>query len=128
MRKVTSMFNIVAFGLLAPCLGLAQADPPTLPEVGPPPAMILDRLGEHRRDVVTDSEEARRWFDQGLALMFGYNFDGAIASFRQATALDPDFAMAWWGIAYSAGPNQNNPEIMPPKDAWSFKMILKELM
>jgi tetratricopeptide (TPR) repeat protein len=113
------MLSIIASGVLTPFLVLAQADPPKLPEVGPPPAMILDRLGEHRREVVTDSEEARQWFDQGIALMFGYNFDGAIASFRQATALDPDFAMAWWGIAYSCGPNQNNPEIMPPKDAWS---------
>jgi tetratricopeptide (TPR) repeat protein len=94
-------------------------DSPGLPEVDPPPAMILDRLGEHRRVVATESEEARLWFDQGLALMFGFNFDGAIASFRQATVLDPDFAMAWWGIGYASGPNQNNPEIIPPKDLWS---------
>ena len=96
------------------------APAPELPEVGPPPAMILERLGDHRRAISTDSEEARRWFDQGLALMFGYNFDGAIASFRQATVHDPECAMAWWGIAYSAGPNQNNPAIIPPKDQWSY--------
>ena len=28
--------------------------------------------------------------------------------------------MAWWGIAYSAGPNQNNPDIEAPKDEWSY--------
>ena len=93
---------------------------PQLPEAGSPPPMILDRLGEHRRPIATDSEDARRWFDQGLALMHGYNFDGAIRSFRQATVHDPDCAMAWWGIAYSGGPNQNNPGIDPPKDQWSF--------
>ena len=81
--------------------------------------MILERLGTHRRPVVTESEQARRWFDQGLALMNGYNFDGAIASFMEATRHDPDFAMAWWGIAYASGPNQNNPAIIPPKDQWS---------
>ena len=82
--------------------------------------MILDRLGDHRRPVATDSEEARRWFDQGMALMNGYNFDGAIASFLEATRHDPDFAMAWWGIGYAAGPNQNNDQIIPPKDQWSY--------
>ena len=44
--------------------------------------MTLERLGEHRRPIATDSEEAQAWFDQGLALMYGFNFDGAIASFR----------------------------------------------
>ena len=93
---------------------------PQLPDAGSPPPMILDRLGEHRRPITTDSEDARRWFDQGLALMYGYNFDGAIRSFRQATVHDPNCAMAWWGIAYSGGPNQNNPGIDAPKDQWSF--------
>jgi len=110
--------NTIACLVLA-VVALPPQDPGRLPETGEPPPMILDRLGEHRRPVVTDSEEARAWFDQGLALMFGYNFDGAIASFMQATELDPDFAMAWWGVAYSCGPNQNNPAIEPPKDQWS---------
>ena len=28
--------------------------------------------------------------------------------------------MAWWGIGYAGGPNQNNPGIDKPKDEWSF--------
>ena len=102
------------------------APPPSLPDdsmLAPP--MILERLGDHRRPVATDSEEARRWFDQGLALMNGYNFDGAIASFMEATRHDPGFAMAWWGIGYAAGPNQNNEMIVPPKDQWSYAAAQK---
>ncbi|MCH2332001.1 MAG: tetratricopeptide repeat protein, partial [Roseibacillus sp.] len=72
---------------------------PPLPD--PTPPMILDRLGDYRREVATESVEARKWCDQGMALMLGYNFDGAIASFREATRIDPDFAMAWWGIGYA---------------------------
>jgi len=98
---------------------------PLPPVRDPAPPMILDRLGDYRRDVATDSAEARRWFDQGMALMLGYNFDGAIASFRQATAIDPGFAMAWWGIGYSGGPNQNNPGIDKPKDEWSYAAAQK---
>ena len=86
-------FALALAGLLA---GSCVTQQTTLPPVrDPEPPMILDRLGDYRRDVATDSEAARRWFDQGMALMLGYNFDGAIASFRQATAIDPGFAMAW---------------------------------
>ena len=105
---------------LAIAFASQAATPPNLPDdsiLRPP--MILERLGNHRRPVATESDEARRWFDQGLALMNGYNFDGAIASFLEATRHDPDFAMAWWGIGYAAGPNQNNDLIIPPKDQWS---------
>ena len=98
---------------------------PKLPDIGPPPPMILDRLGDHRRTINTSSEEARKWFDQGLALMFGYNFDGAIRSYMQAIKADPECAMAWWGVAYSSGPNQNNPTIESPKDEWSYAAAQK---
>ncbi len=111
---------------LALSLPVASATPPALPDASmPAPPMILERLGAHRRPVTTDSEQARRWFDQGLALMNGYNFDGAIASFMEATRHDPDFAMAWWGIGYASGPNQNNPAIVPPKDQWSHAAAKK---
>ncbi len=107
-------------GVMLLSLAVQTATPPALPDdsiLAPP--MILERLGDHRRPVATESETARRWFDQGLALMNGYNFDGAIASFLEATRHDPDFAMAWWGIGYASGPNQNNDAILPPKDQWS---------
>jgi tetratricopeptide (TPR) repeat protein len=113
------MTSILAFvSLLATSCVTQQTNLP--PVSDPPPQMILERLGAFRREVATESEEARRWFDQGMALMLGYNFDGAIASYRQATELDPGFAMAWWGIGYAGGPNQNNPNIDKPKDEWTY--------
>ena len=106
--------------ILSACFIPSTYAEPQLPAVGESPPMILEKLGNHRRTISTDSEEARMWFDQGLALMFGFNFDGAIASFRQATIYDPNCAMAWWGIAYAAGPNQNNPSMKPPRDDWAY--------
>ena len=41
--------------------------------------------------------------------MYGYHHEEAIGCFRRATEADPDCAMAWWGIGYSAGPNYNKP-------------------
>ncbi|MAI72533.1 MAG: hypothetical protein CMM01_16730 [Rhodopirellula sp.] len=115
---------VAVFGFLFAAYAQGQKiELPPVNEITPP--MILERLGEFRRDVATDSEEARRWFNQGMALMLGYNFDGAISSFREATRIDPTFAMAWWGIGYSCGPNQNNPQIDKPKDDWSFAAARK---
>ena len=51
--------------------------------------------------------EARRYFDQGVALAYGFNHKAAIRSFREARRLAPDCAMCWWGEALANGPNIN---------------------
>lgn len=50
---------------------------------------------------------ARRYFEQGLALAYGFNHRAAIRSFRLAQEIDPECAMCWWGEALSNGPNIN---------------------
>lgn len=50
---------------------------------------------------------ARRYFDQGIALAYGFNHGAAIQSFREARKLAPDCAMCWWGEALANGPNIN---------------------
>lgn len=59
--------------------------------------------------ITTSSAKAQQYFNQGLALTYGFNHDGAIRSFRAAQALDPDCAMCFWGEAYAHGPNINAP-------------------
>ena len=66
-------------------------------------------LGDYSRPITTRSSEAQLWFDRGLAWMYGYNHEEAIACFRRALEADSRCAMAWWGIGYSAGPNYNKP-------------------
>jgi tetratricopeptide (TPR) repeat protein len=70
-------------------------------------APLLAGLGDHNHPVTTDSEQAQRYFDQGLILAFGFNHAEAYRSFRQAAEIDPDCAMAWWGAAWVLGPNIN---------------------
>ncbi len=72
-------------------------------------AVRLPDLGQHRRKVTTRSPEAQAFFDQGLALTYGFNHDEAARSFAKAGSLDPDCAMCWWGAAYTLGPNYNIP-------------------
>ncbi|MAF30436.1 MAG: hypothetical protein CL819_14700, partial [Croceicoccus sp.] len=50
---------------------------------------------------------ARRYFEQGLALAYGFNHRAAIRSFRHAQRVDPDCVMCWWGEAMANGPNIN---------------------
>jgi tetratricopeptide (TPR) repeat protein len=47
--------------------------------------------------------EAQRLFDQGLGLIYALDYGGAANTFRRAAALDPNMAMAYWGIAYALG-------------------------
>jgi tetratricopeptide (TPR) repeat protein len=67
----------------------------------------------YERAVRTGSPDAQAWFDQGIQLLYGFNHDEAIRSFQAATQADPDCLMAWWGIAYSAGVDINNPDMTP---------------
>jgi tetratricopeptide (TPR) repeat protein len=69
----------------------------------------MDRfnLGSYRRAVTTNSAEAQRWFDLGLNWCYGFNHDEGAKCFERALVLDPDCAMAVWGIAYATGPFYN---------------------
>ena len=100
-----SLCAVLAFGLAcgsATTQGTPEAKGAKLPE-------LLTGLGEHRRPITTTSTEAQLYFDQGLALIYGFNHDAAIRAFDQALALDPTCAMCAWGKATALGPNINLP-------------------
>ncbi|MHC4955621.1 MAG: tetratricopeptide repeat protein [Planctomycetota bacterium] len=71
------------------------------------PALLFENLGDIARSVSTDNALAQRYFNQGLALVYGFNHDEAAESFAYAARLDPDCAVAHWGEAYAYGPNYN---------------------
>lgn len=82
---------------------------------------LLRGMGHHTHPVTTDSSKAQEYFDQGLVLAFAFTHGAAHRSFLQATRMDPDCAMAWWGAALTLGPNINSamdPENAP--QAWSL--------
>ncbi|HEY0100780.1 MAG TPA: hypothetical protein VGB76_17675 [Pyrinomonadaceae bacterium] len=70
--------------------------------------VLLPGLGEHHHPTSTTNAEAQRFFDQGLILVYGFNHDEAVRSFRRAAELDPQMAMAHWGIALAVAPNYNS--------------------
>ncbi|WP_163711654.1 tetratricopeptide repeat protein [Mangrovibacterium lignilyticum] len=70
-------------------------------------APVFEGLNVYHYPVTTNSDEAQRYFDQGLILAYGFNHAEAARSFYYATKLDPEFAMAYCGYAYVLGPNYN---------------------
>ncbi len=71
--------------------------------------LLFEGMGSHRRKITTSSEDSQQLFNQGLIWLYAFNHDEAIRSFTQATKLEPDCAMAWWGISLAAGPQHNHP-------------------
>ena len=67
----------------------------------------LQNLGSHTFPVTTTIREAQVFVNQGLNLAYAFNHAEARRAFREASRLDPDLAMAYWGQALVLGPNIN---------------------
>jgi len=84
---------------------------------------LYEGLGSYSRKVTTKNSMAERYFDQGLALLHGFNHRGAIRSFQEAARLDPQCAMAHWGAALAAGPHINYAVVPPPMAELAWKEL-----
>lgn len=84
---------------------------------------FFEGLGSYKRKVTTDSAQAQRYFNQGLAFYHGFNHGEAIRSFQAAAEADPKCAMAHWGIALACGPHINLPLVPPPAAALAGKEL-----
>ncbi len=70
-------------------------------------APLLEGMGDLHHAISTSNKMAQRYFNQGLALSYGFNHKEAERSFREVARLDSNSAMAWWGVALVLGPNIN---------------------
>lgn len=91
---------------IAPAPVCAPADPASDGE-GKAAPVLLDGLGYAGIVPDTESGEARRWFDQGVRLIWAYDEVEAIRAFEQAQALAPDCAFCFWGEAWARSPTLN---------------------
>src|SRR5262245_66320107 len=73
------------------------------------PVTLETGLGDINHPVSTSNPEAQKFFNQGLAYVYAFNHEEAIRSFKQAAQLDPQLAMAYWGVALALGSNYNVP-------------------
>jgi peroxiredoxin len=68
-------------------------------------AVLIGGTGKLDFPVTTAKTEAQKFFAQGVGQLHGFWYYEAERSFRQAASIDPECAMAYWGMAMA---NVNN--------------------
>ncbi|MFM7057585.1 MAG: redoxin domain-containing protein [Planctomycetota bacterium] len=64
-------------------------------------ARLMEGVGRVRFPITSASEDAQKFVAQGIAQLHGFWYFESERSFRQAAMLDPDCAIAYWGMAMS---------------------------
>lgn len=59
----------------------------------------MEGIGTAHFPITTSNPEVQEWFDQGNALLQSFWYEEAERTFRWCLKLDPDCAMAYWGLA-----------------------------
>ncbi len=70
-------------------------------------AYLMGGTGKVSIAVTTKVPSAQEFFNQGVGQLHGFWYYEAERSFRQVAALDPDCAMAYWGMAMANFNNEN---------------------
>ena len=86
----------------------------------------LQNLGDHQFPVTTNSARAQLFINQAMMLVYGFNHAEATRSFREAARLDPNCAMAYWGMALVLGPNINM-AMAPEAEPKAYELIQKAI-
>jgi peroxiredoxin len=63
---------------------------------------VMEGIGKVNFPITTSKPEVQMWFNQGIALLHSFWFYEAERAFRWAIKLDPDCAMAYWGLSLAA--------------------------
>lgn len=114
--------RLAFFGLIScmPGLLLAQTSDAT------PRAPLFDNLGHYHHAITTSEPLAQQFFDQGMVLYYGFEWSESIRSFKEATRLDPQCAMCYWGLALSLAYKTNAP--MTGKEFQDGTIAIKKAM
>lgn len=59
----------------------------------------LEGIGNAPFPITTSNPEVQKWFNQGNALLHSFWWEESERAFRWCLKLDPDCAMAYWGLA-----------------------------
>ena len=81
-----------------------------------PRAILIEGSGSYSREISTNRPGSQIFFDQGLRFAWGFYFPESIASYQEASRLDPDHPMPYWGMAHAMGPNPNSRYARMPDD------------
>jgi peroxiredoxin len=68
-------------------------------------AVLMEGTGKVKFPISTKNPEAQKFFEQGVGQLHGFWYFESERSFRTVASIDPDCAIAYWGMAMS---NVNN--------------------
>ncbi|TVR62137.1 MAG: hypothetical protein EA422_11650 [Gemmatimonadales bacterium] len=126
--SVLASLSFTPAGISAQHAGHGPAAVGGAPEEAPLP--LYDGMGPYTRPISTSSEFAQAYFDQGIALTYGFAHAEGVRSFREAQRLDPNCASCFWGEAWALGPHINgrmgNPAAVEAHAAILRAMELRE--
>lgn len=88
---------------------------------------LRNDLLTYHREVTTTSNPAQKYFDQGLALYYGFNHEAAIESFTAGAELDTSCAMFPWAVALASGPDINNMHMDSTESLLAYQSIQKAI-
>jgi tetratricopeptide (TPR) repeat protein len=114
-RALTGLRTAAVLVLLCPAgePAMAQVDrvPPSSAAAATAPrpaaAPLLSGFDGHHFSLDSSDRQVRRWFDQGMLLVYGFNPAEAARSFEAALTIDAGCATCWWALAWALGPNIN---------------------
>ncbi len=86
-----------------------------------------ENLGDHHFKITTSKPEAQKAFDRGLTLAYSFSHERAQVEFLKAAMLDPQCAMAWWGVALVNGPHINFPIVTPEHALKALEALSKAI-
>ncbi len=69
-------------------------------------AYLMAGTGRVHLPITTENERVQKFFDQGVGQLHGFWYFEAERSFRQAAAIEPGCAMAYWGMAMANHENE----------------------
>jgi len=83
----------------------------------------LENIGSSHFPITTSLPEVQEWFDQGNTLLHSFWYFEAERAFRWCLKLDPDCAMAWWGLGRAVR-GERSEEFF--KEAYARKDLVSE--
>ena len=93
------------------------------------PSSAMEEMPSMRQiyhPVSTTSKAAQESFNTGLTYVFAYNHNIAFREFEKAAKIDPNLAMAYWGMALALGQNINQ-DVTPENEIRCYEYIQKAL-
>jgi tetratricopeptide (TPR) repeat protein len=121
LKKALLLGQFVAMATVSSLSLGAHESPSAAPII-----QLIPGLGSLHHPVSTKHLRAQRFFNQGLTLIYAFNHDAAYRSFQRAAELDPQLAMAYWGMALALGSNINK-EITSDEEYKAYDLAQKAL-